>query len=142
MSELERITSSQSVGFVSPADTVFQAALKMTSRKMGSVLVMDEGQLVGIFTERDLMNRVVAMGKDYRTTLVREVMSLNIKIVSRDESITDCYRIMKANRCRHLPIAGENKSIIGVVSMRDLLDSLVDRMDQENQILKKYITST
>ncbi len=127
--------------FINPESSVYEAALKMSASKTGSVLVLDSGKLKGIFTERDLMNRVVVLGRDYRKTPVHEVMTMNVKSVPNNESIHNCYKLMRANGCRHLPVFDEKENILGVVTIRDILNFLIHNAEDENRVLKQYISA-
>jgi len=141
MSELAHLAEDQKLESMSPDASVFDAAQKMSSNNVGSILIMLGDKLIGIFTERDLVNRVVAKNKDYKTTLIKDVMSTDITTVSENESLTSCYELMRSNKCRHLPILGQNNKILGVVSMRDLLDWRIKDVEFENKELKHYIMS-
>jgi CBS domain-containing protein len=100
--------------------TVLEAARFMMEHNIGALPVMREGKLVGIFSERDLMNRVVAGGRNPGMTQVAEVMTANPRTVDADESLEDCLFLMKELNFRHLLIVsgGELK---GLVSLRDIL---------------------
>lgn len=100
--------------------TVLEAARYMMEHNVGAVPVLRNGELAGILSERDIMNRVVAVGRTPGTTVVTEVMTANPRAVSADESIEDCLFIMSEFGFRHLPIV-EGKEVKGLVSLRDVL---------------------
>lgn len=100
--------------------TVLEAARLMMERNIGALPVMRNGELVGIFSERDIMNRVVALGRLPGTTLVSEVMTASPKAVSVDETVENCVFLMREFGFRHLPIV-EGKELKGLVSQRDIL---------------------
>ena len=100
--------------------TVLEAARYMMEHNVGAVPVLRNGDLVGIFSERDIMNRVVAVGRTPGTTAVSEVMTANPRAVAADESIEECLFIMREFGFRHLPIV-EGKELKGLVSLRDVL---------------------
>ena len=100
--------------------TVLEAARLMMEHNIGAVPVMREGRLVGILSERDIMNRVVAVGRTPGTTVVSEVMTANPRAVAADESIEECLFIMREFGFRHLPIV-DGKELRGLVSLRDVL---------------------
>ena len=100
--------------------TVLEAARYMMEHNVGAVPVLRNGELTGILSERDIMNRVVAVGRTPGTTAVSEVMTANPRAVSADESIEDCLFIMREFGFRHLPIV-DGKNLKGLVSLRDVL---------------------
>jgi len=100
--------------------TVLEAARYMMEHNVGAVPVLRNGDLVGIFSERDIMNRVVAVGRTPGTTAVSEVMTANPRAVAADESIEECLFIMREFGFRHLPIV-DGKELKGLVSLRDVL---------------------
>lgn len=112
---------------VPPEATVRQAVETMTRRHVGAVLVCTGCECAGIFTERDLMNRVVLAGLDPATTRVRDVMTADVACVQPSTSANEAMAIMTERRCRHLPVV-ENGAIVGLVSIGDLV-----RLESENQ---------
>ena len=100
--------------------TVLEAARYMMEHNVGAVPVLRDGDLAGILSERDIMNRVVAVGRTPGTTAVSEVMTANPRAVPADESIEECLFIMREFGFRHLPIV-EGKELKGLVSLRDVL---------------------
>lgn len=110
----------EGVFYSAPDLTVRQAAQYMTTKGVGALPVLEKGRLVGIFTERDLLTRVVAHGLDPATTTVAEVMTKELVVADADEHYEAALEKMKDCNCRHLPIIDEDR-LLGVVSMRDLL---------------------
>ena len=109
-----------------PQSTVFLAACIMSRAHSGSVLILDEaGGPVGIFTERDLLNKVVAKALDPAVTLVSDVMTRGPITVPPDMSVCDAILLMKERRFRHLPIVAATGKVVGVFSFRDALPSEV-----------------
>ena len=100
--------------------TVLEAARFMMEHNIGAVPVLRNGELAGILSERDIMNRVVAVGRTPGTTAVSEVMTANPRAVPVDESVEECLFIMREFGFRHLPIV-EEKRLVGLVSLRDVL---------------------
>ena len=100
--------------------TVLEAARCMMEHNVGALPVLRNGDLAGILSERDIMNRVVAVGRTPGTTAVSEVMTANPRAVAADESIEECLFIMNEFGFRHLPIV-EGKQLRGLVSLRDVL---------------------
>jgi CBS domain-containing protein len=115
-----------------------EAAQLMAEKYIGAVPVLDGDHLVGIFTERDLMTRVVAAGKAPADVTVAQVMTTDLCVGTMDESYEDALNKMRCSGCRHLPvISGEQ--LVGIVSLRDLLILDRDAKEEEIQLLDAYI---
>jgi len=128
--------------FCADADqTVFEVAQSMVERNIGAVPVLRSGVLVGIFSERDLMRRVVVDGRDARTTCVADVMTENPLTVSPQEEIPACMLLMRQNGFRHLPIC-EGRQLRGLISLRDLLWHDLNEKDDEVRMMRAYIHTT
>ena len=119
----------------------FDVALAMVDRNIGAVPVLRDGLLVGIFSERDLMRRVVVEGRDCRTTRVEEVMTEDPLTVSPDESLENCMLLMRRHGFRHLPVC-EGKQLRGIVSLRDILLHDLNEKDHEVRMMRAYIQAS
>ena len=118
--------------------TAMQAARAMTERKVGAVLITtDDGRLAGIFTERDLMARVVVAGKDLERTKLAEVMTRDIYHVDPDAEIANVRIELQRRHVRHLPIV-EGGKLVGVLSLRDVLRADLDALSHEVEDLENY----
>lgn len=124
--------------FVRREMTVEAAAKLMAEKNVGAVPVVDAEQVVGIFSERDLLKRVVAAGRAPAATRVEEVMTSLVLIAEADESFEACLERMKAAGCRHLPVVSGGK-LVGMVSLRDLLLSDVQVKDKALKIADDLI---
>jgi CBS domain-containing protein len=111
----------------------------MVAHNIGAVAVMRKGELTGLFTERDLMKRVVHEARDPRTTAVAEVMTRDLITVSPDQSLEECLELMRERGFRHLPVC-QGKQLRGVISLRDLLAHAVVEKDGEVQMMRAYIS--
>jgi len=120
MSTLRELLKDRKVYSVDAARTVLEAARFMMEHNIGALPVLRNGELAGIFSERDIMNRVVAVGRTPGLTAVSEVMTANPRAVSLDETIEECFFIMHEFGFRHLPIV-EGKELRGLVSLRDIV---------------------
>jgi len=120
MATLRELVKDRRLYAVESTRTVLEAARYMMEHNVGAVPVLRDGDLAGILSERDIMNRVVAVGRTPGTTAVSEVMSVNPRAVPADESIEECFFIMREFGFRHLPIV-DGKELKGVVSLRDVL---------------------
>jgi CBS domain-containing protein len=118
--------------------SVREAARYMSERRVGAVSVLEGTRLVGVLSERDIMSRVVAAGRDLDRTAVREVMTTDIVVSQADESHEDGLRKMKQAGCRHLPVI-QGDRLMGMVSQRDLLQVDLTEKDEEIRWLNAYI---
>jgi CBS domain-containing protein len=125
---------------VNADETVLAAARFMVERNIGAVPVLERGELAGIFSERDIMKRVLAAGRDPKTTHVAEVMTRNLKTVAPGESLENCMLLMREHGFRHLPVC-EGKRLVGLVSLRDLLLRDLTEKDDEVRMMRAYIHS-
>ena len=120
MSTLRELIKDRKVYSIDAGRTVLDAARFMMEQNIGAICVLRNGELAGIFSERDIMNRVVAVGRTPGLTAVSEVMTANPRAVNVDESIEECLFIMHEFGFRHLCIV-EGKELKGLVSLRDIL---------------------
>ena len=120
MAVINDLVKEQKVVSVQHDQTVLEAARLMNERNIGAVTVLRDGALVGIFSERDLLRRVVASGRSPGLTQVSEVMTANPRTVPPAEPVENCLFLMKEYGFRHLPVS-ENGQVKGLVSLRDIL---------------------
>jgi CBS domain-containing protein len=121
--------------------TVLDVAQAMVDRNIGAVPVLEDGLLVGVFSERDLMKRVVVVGRDPAKTMVGEVMTDNPLTVGPKETLENCMSLMRRHGFRHLPIC-EGKQLLGIVSLRDMILRDLDEKHDEVRMMRAYIHST
>jgi CBS domain-containing protein len=126
---------------VEPGVTVMNAVEVMAQDRVGAVVVVEEGVLRGIFTERDLMLRVVQLKRSPETTLVREVMTSEVKTVTDTSSPDEAINVMLVEHLRHLPILGSDGKVLGLLSIRDLLEDKVDDLSREVSSLEQYMAN-
>jgi len=132
MSTLRDLVKDRKVFSVEATRTVLEAARYMMEHNVGAVPVVRNGDLAGIISERDIMNRVVAVGRTPGTTTVSEVMTANPRAVPADESIEECLFIMREFGFRHLPIV-EGKELKGLVSLRDVLMHQASEIERQTR---------
>jgi CBS domain-containing protein len=123
---------------VGPLATVIDAVNTMNDHHVGSVLVCEGGDPVGVFSERDVLVRVVAAHRDPRQTLVRDVMTTRLYTASPDDTLLEVMRLMTDRRCRHVPVM-EGERLIGLVSIGDLTKATQYNLRQEVRELSSYI---
>ena len=111
---------------MSPADTVSTCVALMCERDVGALLVLEDGRLVGILSERDCVRRVMAAGLDPATTTVKEIMTRDVVVAWPLQQIEDCLETMDDYRIRHIPVV-EKGVVVGMVSLRDLAAAELER---------------
>ena len=132
MTTLRDLVKDRRIYSIEATRTVLEAARYMMEHNVGAVPVLRNGELIGILSERDIMNRVVAVGRTPGTTAISEVMTANPRAVPADETIEECLFIMREFGFRHLPIV-DGKQLKGLVSLRDLLLRYVAQKEAESR---------
>ena len=120
--------------------SVLETVCAMVQRNIGAVPVIHNGKLVGIFSERDLMRRVVAEGRDPRSTCMAEVMTDDPMTISTNENLENCMTLMRRHGFRHLPVCRDGQ-LVGIVSLRDILLHDLNEKDDEVRMMRAYIHS-
>jgi len=121
--------------------TVFDAIKRMVEANVGSLLVTEGGKLSGIVTERDYLRRVTLEGRKETETPVREIMTSPLVYVTPETSIEECMAVMTERRIRHLPVMGENRETLGVVSIGDVVKFQSKQQSFHIKLLTDYISS-
>jgi CBS domain-containing protein len=124
--------------FVQDSMSVYEAACFMAEKKIGAVPVLAGDRLVGVFSERDLMTRVVCPGRDARATLIRDVMTKDLVVADPDDSHDDCMSKMSARGCRHLPVV-QGGRLLSFLSLRDLMRVDLEEKTEELAMMTHYV---
>ena len=124
---------------VSPETTVYDAIKLMAEKNVGALLVTRHDKLAGIISERDYTRKVILMGRASKDTRVNEILSGNVVAVSPDHTVEQCLRLMTEHRVRHLPVLNGDK-IVGIVSIGDLVNSVISAQTSTIHQLEAYIT--
>lgn len=127
---------------VDPTTSVTDAVRRMNSESIGCLLVIDDGRTVGIFTERDVLTRVIEHGRDPAVTQVSEVMSNNPVSIDRLATLEEAMAVMRTRRFRHLVVTGDGGALCGLLSINDLIGWLVEDREHEIEQLVNYISGS
>jgi len=119
--------------------TVFEAITKMVEANVGSLLVTDGGEIVGIMTERDYLRRVTLQGRTDKETAVKEIMSSPLVVATPETTVDECMAMMTDRRIRHVPVV-DDEQVVGVVSIGDLVRFRSKQQAFEIKYLTDYIT--
>lgn len=126
---------------IGPDATVFDAISLMSGKNVGALLVMTGGRLQGIISERDYRNKVILKGRMSKQTPVKTIMTRDVFCVTPDETLENCMAIMTAKKIRHLPVMAKD-TVVGVISIGDLVKAMIDKQQVEIKNLKHYIAGT
>ena len=126
---------------VSKSATVKEAVSAMVQSHVGAVAVLDQDKLAGIFTERDLMTKVVEQGLDPTTTPVAQVMTTQVEPINGESSEGSALRVMTQRHFRHMPVCDESGKVLGMLSLRNLLQHRVEDLASELDSLEAYLTA-
>jgi CBS domain-containing protein len=128
------------VYFITPDSSVYDALEVLEDRNLGALVVVENENLIGIFTERDYARKVVLKGRSSKETLIRDIMTERPVFVTPDVSIDECMQIMTQKFVRHLPVM-ENGKLIGVISIGDVVKFVIDEKNFIIENLEHYIVS-
>jgi len=132
-------TKGDEIFSIGPAASVFDALEEMAKREVGALIVLDDGQVVGIFSERDYARKIILVGKSSRETPVSEIMTSRVVFARPDLTLEECLALMTDKRIRHLPVM-QNDELIGVVSIGDLVKGIIDEQRFRISQLESYIS--
>lgn len=123
---------------VSTTDTVLDALQVMTNAKVGAVLVTENHKIVGIFTERDYLQKGELAGNTAKSTLVKDVMTKDMYTVNMETTVEQCMALMDEHHFRHLPVV-EKDQLVGIISIRDVLTAMLENKESAIKGLENYI---
>ena|SRR5437867_243165 len=124
---------------VGPNTTVYHAIEIMADKRIGALVVVDEGKLVGILSERDYARKVILKGRSSKDTPVHEIMTSPVIFVHPGNSVDECMKIITDSRIRHLPVVDDGK-VIGIISIGDVVNWIISAQKHTIQQLQNYVT--
>jgi CBS domain-containing protein len=123
-----------------PTDSVFDALQTLSDHDVGALVVLDQGKLVGILSERDYTRKIALAGKSSKETLVSDIMTAKVLTVDASTRAEDCMAMMSQMKIRHLPVM-DGVKVLGMISIRDLLDEIISDQEATISQLQSYIVS-
>jgi len=124
---------------IGPDTTVYEALQMMADKNVGALVVLENGELVGIFSERDYARKIVLQGKTSRQTAVREIMTSRVNCVHPEQTTDECMALMTAKHIRHLPVLDEDDRLVGVISIGDVVKAIISDQEFVIEQLENYI---
>jgi len=126
---------------IPPQTSVYEAVALMAEKEIGALLVMADGRITGVISERDYARKVILQGRSSRDTTVSEIMSDDVLTVTPEQTVDDAMLLMTENRVRHLPVTDRGE-LVGLVSMGDLVKYVISAQRQEIELLHAYIAGS
>lgn len=134
-------TKGNQVWSVKPKATIFEALEIMSEKEIGALLVMEDGKLTGIFSERDYARKVILKGKSSKETPVGELMTRKVFYIDPQKTTNDCMAMMTAKRIRHVPVIEDNQ-VMGIVTIGDVVNQIISEQEVTINHLENYITGS
>jgi CBS domain-containing protein len=138
VAEILKSKPDQTVHSIAPDVSVYDALRLMADKNIGALLVMEQGRIVGILSERDYARKVVLMDRSSKQTAVRDIMTSSVMSARPDHSNEECMALMTDNRLRHLPVI-DNGRLLGLVSIGDLVKDIISEQQFTIEQLQHYI---
>jgi len=136
----ELLRNQDSPALINPQDSVFDALQILADRDVGALIVMDQGKLVGIFSERDYTRKIALAGKSSKDTQVQDIMTPKVLTVNAQTRTRECMALMSQKKIRHLPVVDGDK-VLGMISIRDLMDEIIAEQETTINQLQTYIAT-
>ena len=138
--EVIKSRESNTLWTLSPDNTVFEALHILAQEDVGALMVIEHGKQVGIFSERDYTRQIALAGQASKDTLVKEIMTSKVMTVSPKTDVRECMALMASNKFRHLPVV-EGGTVMGIISMRDIMHDIISGHEETISQLQNYIAS-
>jgi CBS domain-containing protein len=123
-----------------PEDTVFETLQLLAEYEVGALMVMDQGKLVGVLSERDYTRKIALQGRNSKETKVKDIMTRDVLYVTPDTRTRACMALMSEKKIRHLPVL-DGSTVLGMISIRDILDDIIADHEATIEQLENYIRS-
>jgi CBS domain-containing protein len=138
--DILQLKEKKEVWSVTPDTLVYRALQLLSEKKIGALVVLEQGELVGIVSERDYARKVILEGKSSKETYTREIMSTKLFVVSPETTVDECMALMNEKRIRHIPVVDrETRKILGLISIGDVLKSVIPDQKILIENLSNYI---
>jgi CBS domain-containing protein len=141
MATIRNLLTNRTIHYVEPHQSVLEAARYMVECNVGAAPVLEGSRLAGIFSERDIMSKVVIRGLDPRATHISEVMTTNLRTVAPDASCEEAMLMMQTHGIRHLPVC-DGSTLVGFLSLRDLMRHTLEEKCGEADMMRAYIQTS
>jgi CBS domain-containing protein len=125
---------------ISPGATVYDALKTMADHDVGALVVLEQGRLIGVFSERDYARKIILHGKSSRETVVSEIMTTRVLWIGPDQTVDECMALMTDKRVRHLPVMERNQ-VVGLISIGDVVKQVISEQRFVIEQLEQYIHS-
>jgi CBS domain-containing protein len=139
VAEILKEIGDRTVHTIEPTASVLEAVERMAQKNIGALLVLEQGRIVGMLTERDYARKVVLMARSSKDTPLREIMTTSVIYVRPDQTSEECMALMTQSRVRHLPVIDEGK-LAGLISIGDLVKGIISEQKFIIEQLQHYIT--
>ena len=126
---------------IGPDATVYEALQELAAHDVGALVVTEEGEVVGLFSERDYARKLVLLGRPSKETPVREIMTKEVICVGSKQTVDGCMALMTEKKVRHLPVL-ENEQLAGIISVRDVVKATIEDREATIEQLEHYIKGT
>ncbi|MEW6599348.1 MAG: CBS domain-containing protein [Nitrospirota bacterium] len=134
-------SKSKKIWSIGSKETTYKALEMLAEKDIGALMVIDDGKFVGLFSERDYARKVILKGKSSKETTVGELMTKEVYSITPDKTVEEAMALMTTIHCRHMPVF-ENNQLIGVVTIGDIVNAIINEQQVKIQDLEKYITGS
>ena len=142
VAEILRAKGNSTIYSVSPSDTMLAALQLMADKSIGALLVLEDGEIAGIVTERDYARKIALQGRSSASTRVDEVMTRKVHCVLPRQTSEECMSLMTSNRMRHLPVINESRQLQGLISIGDIVKEIISAQQFTIDQLEHYISGS
>lgn len=141
MNTVRRLIDTQNgkLAVVNPDNSAQEGLQIMADRDIGALLVIDQGDMVGIVTERDFVRRLLNIGRDPQAVRIRDIMTTNVLYVHPETSVEHCMALMTEKQVRHLPVVDQEANLVGIISIRDIIADVISEKEFIIEQLEHYI---